>query len=242
MAIKRTKLDGAGQQGFSFIELMASLAILTLVIGVVVKGVTTMQARNTVETSKLDLTQESREFMDQIVNDLHQSGFPRIGMFDPATLTSTTACTSDNNVACGLVSVSQSTVQFEGDVDATGVSEVFIQLVQTNGANAPACTTPPCVMQRGTISKALCAPNATGACTGTAPQYFTEVNNVMNTNIFTAFLKDGTLVNLNPSASASDLPNIKAVGITLYVRASQPDPQTGLLPTVTMVSTAELKD
>lgn len=239
MATKRTKLDGACQQGFSFIELMASLAILTLVIGVVVQGVTTMQTRNTVETNKLDLTQESRQFMDQIVNDLHQSGFPRIGMFDPATLASATACESDNNVACGLVSVSQSGVQFEGDVDATGVSEVFIQLVQTNGANAPACTTPPCVMQRGTISKVLCAPSATGVC-GTAPQYFTEVNNVMNTNIFSAFLKDGTLVTL--PASASDLPNIKAIGITLYVRASQPDPQTGLLPTVTMVSTAELKD
>ena len=240
MATKRPKQKSACQQGFSFIELMASLAILTLVIGVVVKGVTTMQARNMVETSKLDLTQESRQFMDQIVNDLHQSGFPRKGMFDPATLNSTTNCESDNNVACGLVSVSQSAVQFEGDVDATGVSEVFIQLVQSNGASAPACTTPPCVMQRGTISKTLCAPDATGTCTGTAPQYFTEVNNVMNTNIFTAFLKDGTLVTL--PASATDLPNIKAIGITLYVRASQPDPQTGLLPTVTMVSTAELKD
>ncbi len=74
------------QRGFSLIELMVSVAILTVVIGVVVQGVNTMQIRNTVEVNRVDLTQESREFMDQITNDMHQCGFPRIGMFDPATL------------------------------------------------------------------------------------------------------------------------------------------------------------
>ena len=72
------------QQGFTFIELMVSVTILTIVVGVVVEGLTKLMQRNTTETSKTDLTQESREFMDQVVNDIHQSGYPSVKMFDPA--------------------------------------------------------------------------------------------------------------------------------------------------------------
>lgn len=231
------------QRGVSLIELLASLAILSVVIGVVVDGVKTTQARNSAETNKLDLTQESREFMDQIVSDLHQSGFPRIGMFDPSTLTSATNCEQDLNVACGLVNVSATAVQFEGDVDGTGVSDVFIQLVATNGPNAAACTATPCVIQRGTILKSSCVPSSlTGACTGSTPTYYTEVNGVMNANVFTAFDHTGTQVVPPAITGQAWLSNINAIGITLYVQSSRPDPQTGAYPTVTLASTAEIKD
>jgi prepilin-type N-terminal cleavage/methylation domain-containing protein len=225
------------QHGFSLIELMVSVAILTVVIGVVVQGVNTMQIRNTVEVNRVDLTQESREFMDQITNDMHQSGFPRIGMFDPATLANAANCGVDPNVACGLVNISQNSIQFEGDVDGTGVSEEWIQLVQTNGPGALPCTAPPCVIQRGTVLK------ASWLLTGTAPPYYAEVNNVMNTNIFTA--SDNMGNQIVPPAIAGNNAwqfNIKSIGITLYVRSSQVDPQTGVFPTVTMVSTVEIKD
>jgi prepilin-type N-terminal cleavage/methylation domain-containing protein len=222
-------------RGFSLLELMVSLAILSIVMGVVVEGITTMQARNTVETSKLDLTQQTREFMDQIVNDLDQTGFPGLNMFDPATLTSAANCTLDNNLACGFISVSSTAIQFEGDIDGTGVSEEWIQLVQANGPTAPACTTPPCVIQRGTISKAAWANGA-----GTAPVYYTEVNGVTNTTVFTAYLSDGTQVALPANHALGNLGNIAAIGITLFVKSAQADPQTGLYPTVTMVSTAKV--
>lgn len=224
------------------LELMVSLAILSIVTAVIVEGITTTQARNSVEANKIDLTQESRQFMDQIVNDLHQSGFPRMSLFDPATLASTTNCFADLNVACGLVSVSQTAIQFEGDVDGTGVSEGFIQLVQTNGANAAACTAAPCVIQRGTISKASCAPNSSGICTGSSPAYYTEVNNVMNTNIFTAYDHNGVTIMPPAITSQAWLSDISAIGITLYVKSSQADPKTGLYPTVTMVSTAKINN
>lgn len=248
MATNRFKPIVHERNGFTLLELMVSVAILTIVIGVIVEGVNTMQARNTVETNKLDLTQESRQFMDQIVNDLHQSGFPRVETFDPEALALNALgkpdCALNNKVACGLISISQSAVQFEGDVDGTGVSEVFIQLVQTNGAGAAACGAPPCVIQRGTVSKASCAPlTATGACTGTAPLYFTEINNVMNTNVFGAYENDGTAVGLPITGNVYNSGfNITAIGITLYVKSSQPDPKTGTYPTVTMVSTAKINN
>ena len=224
------------------LEMMASLAILSIVMAVVVEGITTTQVRNTVETNKIDLTQESRQFMDQIVNDLHQSGFPRMNVFDPSTLASTTNCFADLYVACGLVSVTPTSIQFEGDVDGTGVSEGFIQLVQTNGPNATACTSVPCVIQRGTISKSSCAPSSSGACTGSSPAYYTEVNNVMNANIFTAYDHNGATIMPPSITSQAWTSDISAIGITLYVKSSQADAKTGIYPTVTMVASAKINN
>ena len=256
MATIDNKMSKKSHRGFSLVELMVSLFILTLVIGVVTQGITTMQTTNTAETNRVDLTQESREFMDQITNDLRQSGFPRPGMFDPTALNPAAipanppVCTKYATLACGLMYISTTQVQFEGDVDGTGVSEETIQLVQTNGSNA-ACTTPPCVIQRGTIAKTLCnlVPSPP---TCPAPTYYTEVNNVMNTAVFTAYNNDG--FDLGPNGQ-NKLPitnaytqgynsgdNIRAVGITLWVQSSQLDPRTKLFPTVTMISTARVND
>jgi prepilin-type N-terminal cleavage/methylation domain-containing protein len=215
-----------GQQGgFSLLELIVSLAILSIVLGVVVEGITTMEARNTVEANKVDLTQQTREFMDQIVNDIHQAGFPGLNMFDPSTLTSKTDCTQDNNLACGLVSVSTTAIQFEGDVDGTGVSEVYIQLNVPSGG----C---PCSIQRGTVLKSV----------GGLPQFYTQVDNVINTAVFTAYQSDGTPVTLPATKTSGNLKNITAIGITLYVKSLQSDAKTGVYPTVTMVATAKVSN
>jgi prepilin-type N-terminal cleavage/methylation domain-containing protein len=217
------------QGGFSLLELMLSVAILSIVIGVVVEGIDTMQARNSVEANKLDLTQETREFMDQIVNDLDQAGFPNIAMFDPNALPNATDCTQDPNVACGFRSVTSSSIQFEGDVDGSGVSEEWIQLVQDS--SGAACTTPPCVIERGTVSK-LAWNNGAGA----QPPFYTEVNGVMNTTVFTAYQADGN------SWTDGILKHIGSIGITLYVKSSAPDPKTGLYPTVTMVAASKVSN
>jgi len=216
------------QCGFSLLELMASLAILSIVMGVIVEGITTTQARNAVETNKLDLTQQTREFMDQIVNDIDQAGFPGLNMFDPATLNPAAGgnpiCTQNNNLSCGLISVSPTEIQFEGDVDGTGVSYVDIKLSQPPGG----C---PCTLQRGTALKPA-----------TTPPFYTQVDNVMNTAIFTAYASDGSQVALPANQASGTLKNITAIGITLYVRSFQPDPKTGQYPTVTMVSTAKINN
>lgn len=216
------------QRGFSLLELMVSLVILSIVMGVVVEGINTTQARNAVETNKLDLTQQTREFMDQIVNDIDQAGFPGLNMFDPATLNPAAGgnpiCTQNNNLSCGLILVSATEIQFEGDVDGTGVSFVDIKLNQPAGG----C---PCTIQRGTVAKP-----------GTTPPFYTQVDNVMNTAIFTAYAADGSQVALPANKASGNLKNITAIGITLYVRSFQRDAKTGQFPTVTMVSTAKISN
>jgi prepilin-type N-terminal cleavage/methylation domain-containing protein len=216
------------QQGFTMIELMVSVGILTVVVGVVVEGLTKLMQRNKTETTKVDLTQESREFMDQIVNDIHQSGYPSAVMFDPASLVppvvppNTANCALYTQMACGLVNVTPSSLQFEGDVDGTGtVSEVFIQLNPLNGP----C---PCIIQRGAVSKALWQG-------GTLPSYYTEVNNVNNTNIFQGYDVAGNNVPLLGGPTN----NLKAIEITLSVKASSPD-TNGLYPTITMSTSAKI--
>lgn len=217
-------MNKRSQFGFSILEMMITLAILTVVIAVVAEAVVTMETRNVTESGKVDLTQQSREFMDQIVNDIHQNGFPSIKMFDPSTLTSATNCTQDANVSCGLVSLSTSAIQFEGDVDGSGVSEVFIQEVGT---------TCPCKIQRGTVSKAsYIASNA-------QPAYYTEVDNVMNTSVFAAYTSDGASVDLS-TPMTTGFADVTDVGITLYVRSIQPDPKTNQYPTTTMVAAAKI--
>jgi prepilin-type N-terminal cleavage/methylation domain-containing protein len=197
--------------GFSLLELMLTLAILTIVLGVVVQGISTVEQRNTVEVTKVDLTQESRQFMDQIVNDIHQCGFPSLALFDPAmglTLAS-------NGVAQGLKSASSTGIQFEGDVDGTGVSEVYIQLNQPVGG----C---PCSLQRGTVLKSA----------GGTPTYYTEVSNVMNTSIFSFYANTGAVV----ASPNSNLSSIKTIGLSLSLKSTLPDPKTGIYPTIAFSS------
>lgn len=211
------------QRGFSLLELMVAVAIFSIVMAVVMDGIAMMGERNAVEVNKVDLTQQAREFMDQIVNDVHQAGYPGLNMFDPSKLTSPTNCTLDNNLSCGLISVSSTAIQFEGDVDGTGVSEIYIEL------STGAC---PCTMKRGTVLKSV----------GGTPPFYTQVDNVMNTTVFTAYQSDGTQLTLPADQLTGNLKNITALGITLYVKASQPDRKTGQYPTVTMVSTAKISN
>lgn len=209
-------------RGFTLLELMVTIAILSIVFGVVVNGIVQMQQRNTVEVNKIDLTQETRQFMDQITNDIHQAGFPTIRMFDPSLGYTTTS----NQVAAGLTFVSTSEVDFQGDVDGTGaVSDVVLRVVPAGGP----C---PCTIQRGTVAKTI----------GGAPVYYTELDNLRNAAVFTAYGSDGLAIAL-PTVQDNTgvaLKNIDAIGITLWVQSTIPDSKTGTFPTVTMVSQAKL--
>jgi len=211
------------EQGFTLIELMISVGILTVVVGVVVEGLTKLMQRNTIETTKVDLTQQSREFMDQIVNDIHQAGYPDLKTFDPATKP---LGYGDSGVATpGLVNATPSSLQFEGDVDGTGtVSEVFIQLSPLNGP----C---PCTIQRGAISKALWQG-------GALPSYYTEVTNVNNTNIFQGYDNAGNNVPLAGAIPVGSA-NLAAVEITLSVKATSPD-TNGSYPIINMSTSAKI--
>ena len=202
---------------------MLVLAILTAVIGVLTDGMMQVEKKSASDVNKVGVAQESRQFMDQILRDLRQCGFPGLAIFDPAT----GATSSSNYVANGLISFSSTAIQFEGDIDGSGVSEVYIQVVVPGSGSCP------CTLQRGTTSKA----NYLG---GGTPQYYTELDGLMSQSVFTAYKYDGTAYN----SSTDALSSIKNVGLTLYVRSPQPDTNISstTYSTTTMVSEARINN
>jgi hypothetical protein len=153
---------------------------------------------------------------------LRQCGFPSLAMFDSSF--SPTPTSASSYVAQGLIAFSSSAIQFEGDVDGSGVSEVYIQVVLGAGGSCP------CTLQRGTVLKSI----------GGTPDYYTELDNVMTQNVFTAYKYDGTAYN----SGTDSLSSIKNIGVTLYVQSTQPDTNISstTFPTTTMVSEARINN
>jgi prepilin-type N-terminal cleavage/methylation domain-containing protein len=210
------------RNGFSLVELMVALTILMIVFAVLADGMRQIQIKSASDVGKLGVAQETRQFMDQILRDLRQCGFPSLAMFDSGFSPAPT--TSSNYVAQGLVSFSSSAIQFEGDVDGSGVSEVYIQVVVPTSGSCP------CTIQRGTVLKSV----------GGTPAYYTELDNVMSQNVFTAYKYDGSAYN----SSTDTLASIKNIGVILYVQNTAPDVNnsTAVFPTTTMVSEARINN
>src|SRR5215469_3930024 len=107
--------------------------------------------------------QESRDFIDQMVRDIHTVGYPpgRVENNNPT-------CSGQVNVSCGVIYFSSTQLQYEGDLDGTGtVYQVWLQLIPGSNGNCP------CVLQRGVLTKA-------DILAGKVPTYFTELNGVIN--------------------------------------------------------------
>lgn len=208
------------QRGFSILELIVTIGILTTVIAVVTDGIMQIEKKSASDVNKVGLAQESRQFMDQILRDLRQCGYPSVAMFDSAS----GVTSSSSNVAVGLISFSSSAIQFEADIDGSGVNEVYIQVV------APASGICPCTVQRGTVLKSV----------GGTPAYYTELDNVMAQTIFTAYKYDGSAYD----ASNDSLSSIKNIGVTLYVQSPLPDSNQSstTYPTTTMVSEVRINN
>ncbi len=174
------------QEGFSLIELVIVCAILTIVLWAVFNGVNLATQRSQAEMTKVDLTQEGREFIDEFERDLHQAGYPNCRMVStagvanncPADYVTGPNAAKNSAVAVGLVSVSSTQIIFEGDVDGDGlVDTVRYRLVDSAG-NYPPSGTCPCTIQRSQMQKV----------NGTLPlaQPFTfsqELQNVVNSGV-----------------------------------------------------------
>ena len=240
------------EHGFSLIEMMMVLAILMLVMGVTMRAIMDVEKRQRTEEAKVDLNQEGREFVDQIVRDLHQSGYPTAYMYSPAP-------TGPGQVATGIQAATQTSIQFQGDVDGGGtVEQVNYQLI-TDLTAAPAGQCP-CILQRSMVP------------VGTAVSYSTEVDQVINSmgtaggawtvagnftpiggqaqtgvnNTYYASFKtqpvfqyfDGGGNELVPPIA--DLTQIKSVRITVNTITRQPDPVTGAYQAVSMTASARI--
>jgi prepilin-type N-terminal cleavage/methylation domain-containing protein len=175
------------QAGFSLIELMMVCVILAIVMASVVRGIDTTVQRSQAEQTKVDLTQEGREFVDEFERDLHQAGYPNCRTVAAPGLGATPNCPADNSnpteamnstVAVGLVSVSNTQVIFEGAIDGSGtVYSVQYRLVDSAG-NFPPATTCPCTIQRSEVAK------VNGTLPLAQPVTFSqELQNVVNSGV-----------------------------------------------------------
>jgi prepilin-type N-terminal cleavage/methylation domain-containing protein len=251
MPASRTRFPGArsGQRGFSLLEMMVALAILTVVIGIAVEGLTQMQRRNFSQQSKTDTVQETRDFVDQMVRDLHDVGYPPRVVFKDKPL-----CTGNSTVSCSLVSFSSTQIQYEGDLDGTGtIYEVFMQLVPGNSGKCP------CILRRGVT------PKASWVTTGTPPTYYTEVNGVLNSgngaagstygiglpgpgsydtyataDVFDAYDVNGVAV--AACGDATSCASIDSLQITANVASKFADPKTQTYPVYSITSKARVNN
>ena len=247
----RFPVAGYGQRGFSLLEMMVSLAILTVVIGVAVNGLTEMQRRDFAEHSKTDTVQEARDFVDQMVRDLHDVGYPPRVVFKNKPQCS---LATSVNVSCSLVSFSPTQIQYEGDLDGTGtIYEVFMNL------QAPPSGKCPCILQRGVVTKATWLGN------GNPPTYYTELNGVLNsgdgaggTTFGVSLSGPGSYssydrapifqawdIDANPvpnCVDATTCSSIDSIQITVNVAPNFADPQTQTYPVYSITSKARVNN
>jgi prepilin-type N-terminal cleavage/methylation domain-containing protein len=224
------KNAGANKQsGFSLLELMIVLLVLSVMMGSVFTQIRNVQARSAAEQTKLDMFQESREFMDQLQRDLHEAGYPNVRNFGPTAVAGIT----DAKNAVGLVKVDVNELWFEADVDGDG--QVESVQYQYDGSS----TGCPC-LKRSQVAKIAGSP-----LTGQGSSFQTEVQNVQNgTSIFTAYKADGTQVTLpvDIESAPTTIANIKTIRIQLNVQSKQFDLQTRQFPQVTLSNTVTLNN
>jgi prepilin-type N-terminal cleavage/methylation domain-containing protein len=225
--------------GFSLIELMVVILLLTIIMGAIFQQIASVQQRSASEQNKLDLLQESREFLDQMTRDLHQAGYPNSRLYAPGLPAATV--TSPAN-AVGLVKVGVGDLWFEGDINNDGTVE-SVKYHYDSGTNC-SCNCP-CV-RRSETAKVAGDP-LTGQ--GTAP-YQTEVQYALNgagtaDPIFFAFEADGTAVNLSSPMDFNVNPDVIARIKTIQVRMrvqGNPDLRTGQRPVSTLETTVMLNN
>jgi prepilin-type N-terminal cleavage/methylation domain-containing protein len=203
------------QAGFSLMELLLVVLLLSIVVGALFSQIERAQVRYRVEDQTLDLTQQEREFIDQFTRDLHQAGYPAANMYAVAP--------PANQIALGIISLSATDLQLEGDVDGDGLVDV-VEYSYVSGAGTCNC------IRRSALQKGTAGP-------ATA---FTEVQGIIATNqpIFIAYDNGGGQIAL--PASASDLKRIKNVRITLTTQGSTKDNDTRKDIQVTMTGMARV--
>jgi type II secretory pathway pseudopilin PulG len=200
MKIKKTseQTSRCVTAGFSLLELVFVCAILSLVLASVFNFVALTTQRSSAEQTKVDLTQEGREFVDEFERDLHQAGYPNCRIVKvplsgacPADPTNNPLEASNSTVAVGLVSISNTQLIFEGDVDGNGTVDVIVYRLVDSAKNYPPTGTCPCTIQRSQMPKVngtLQIP-ITNELTTPPATFSQELNNVVNSGIAAGFAK-----------------------------------------------------
>jgi hypothetical protein len=209
---------------------LISLLLLVIVAGAIFEIIALTVQRSSAEQTKLDMTQEAREFMDQMSRDLRLAGYPNPRNFSQDMLT-TTPMANDLHVAVGLVKISSTDLWFEGDVDNSGLVSVIHYHLDTSTANYCPC------LKRSQVQKINGDP-----LTGQNPESFqVEVQGVTNTDIFSAKF-NGAPVTLPVDFSSTTIGDIDTVQATVSLQALLIDPKTRKKATTSHVITVRLNN
>ena len=223
------------ERGFSLLELMIVIVLLLTMMATVFQLVNQSIARSGTEQSKLDMFQESREFMDQLSRDLHEAGYPSTQNLSSGVLTAS-PIVNDHRNAVGIVKIDSGDLWFEGNVDGTGVVYSVQYHLDTSTANGCPC------LRRSQQVKIDGNP-VTGQ---TAATYEVEVQGVQNTNIFSAFLHGATgtpvALPVDFNTDGSTIANIDTIETVLTIKSTHVDSQTLKNPTTSLISTIRLNN
>jgi prepilin-type N-terminal cleavage/methylation domain-containing protein len=210
----RSSLSFSRQDGFSLLEMLLSMLILTLIMGVVFEQLSAAQYRTANEQAKLDDFQQVRDFVDQFFRDINQIGDPNSRIFDVSGGTWSPALASpvvnDSRFAIGLVKIDNNGIQFEASVN--GISTVqSIQYVVNGSGNCSLC------LQRSQADKVTGSP-----FTGQSTNWGTEVNDLVSNPIFKYYDTTGTQitslpVDISTAAGANTIATVKTIQINLRV-------------------------
>jgi type II secretory pathway pseudopilin PulG len=151
-------------RGFSLLELVFSVALLLIVTGAIFDQIIAMQRKSAAESMKVDSSQEAREFVDQMVRDIHMAGYPSASMY---------AANPDDTkpwVAAGLVKISPTQITLEGDVNNEGV---VYSVTTAYVASDPGDANCPCI-RRSALPKVAADP-----LSQPVSPYYTETAHVL---------------------------------------------------------------
>ena len=240
------------QAGFSLIELLLVVAILSVVLGVVLRQIMVVQQRSQTESVKLDMTQQAREGLDQMIHDIHMAGYPNAKMFWSSALSSpinnnvnvaagcnptTGGCTGATSGLVYIIGGSSPQLWLEGDMDGDGQVDVVRYRYVTTSTESDNC---PCI-ERGWSS-----PKTAGdpvAFTGVT--WHVAIENV-NSLTLTGYNSSGSTVDLSSALDIDNTPGtielIRTLAITISVKGSALDMPTKQYPAVVLSGIGQFRN
>jgi prepilin-type N-terminal cleavage/methylation domain-containing protein len=260
MPEKQSRVLNVGHvHGYSLIELMVVMAVMVIIMAAVFKSINVTQQKSTSEAVKLDLTQQAREFMDQITRDLRSAGYPNSrnmtkGSTDPfyngncpdlSTNSLTSPCDPTNGT--GLIRVTFNSLWFAGDVDGTANGNGTAQVKIVKYDLVPNGTGCPCLRRTEYLRNTYQDPVTDAQNSNAVAQL--EIQGVQNGTsfndpIFTAYdPTSGAAINqaIDFTNNASTIANVNSMRIIMSVQSQHKD-STGAYPITRVVSTIGLSN
>lgn len=239
------------QAGFSLIEMLVVVAILSIVLGVVLRQISVVQQRSQTESVKVDMTQQARESLDQMIHDIHMAGYPNAKMFWSSALSSpynnqagvaagcnpsTGGCTGATSGLVYIVGGSSPQLWLEGDMDGDGQVDVVRYRFVATSTESDNC---PCI-ERGWSS-----PKTAGDPVSSSVTWHVMVENV-NSMTLNPFTSSGGNVNISSGididSSAGTIESIRTLAITMSVKGSSLDMPTKQYPAVVLSGIGQFRN